>query len=279
MCHSRTGNGQDDSEEAGSDEADEDQEGTTPKKPKQAKGSQQAGMGGSPGSDSTSTPEKEKQEKQQDKWFDESKTRKAERTWDHQMQALKRDLVKLNEDMTSVLLDFRSKPSQAAEFASEMILVQKRQEWVNAVLDEDDSILSEKINSMSQMPGEDVSTDSRDVGALSRAGPCAGYEALITFSALAGKGVGFRTCTSQDDIKQKLEAALPGKKVITTLMSACRTAVNELNAARKKAQVAKEKQKEKELKEAADKKKAASAAVQGGVAGAETWAGVLVFRA
>ena len=268
MCHSRTGNGQDDSEEADSDEAGEDQEGTTPKKPKQA------GMGGSPGSDSTSTPtkEKEKQEKQQDKWFDESKTRKAERTWDHQMQALKRDLEKLNEDMTSVLLDFRSKPSQAAEFASEMILVQKRQEWVNAVLAEDDSILSEKINSMSQMPGEDVSTDSRDVGALSRAGPCAGYEALITFSALAGKGVGFRTCTSQDDIKQKLEAALPGKKVITTLMSACRTAVNELIAARKKAQAAKEKQKEKELKEAADKKKAASAAVQGGVAGAETWA-------
>ena len=80
--------------------------------------------------------------------------------------------------------------------------------------------------------------------------------------------------TSQDDIKQKLKAALPGKKVITTLMSACRTAVNELIAARKKAQAAKEKQKEKELKEAADKKKAASAAVQGGVAGAETWAGL-----
>ena len=53
--------------------------------------------------------------------------------------------------------------------------------------------------------------------------------------------------------------------MIQTLMAACKSSVNELTAAKKKAKAMAEKQKEKALKEAAaDKKRGATAACAGG---------------
>ena len=178
----------------------------------------------------------EGQSPSKEKWFDaESKTRKAERAWDTQMNVLKRDLETLSASMSSTLADFRSTPSDAQEFAAEMLLVQKRHEWVLAVLQEDESVLNEKISAQRELAeGVDSVTESRDATAIARAGPCAGYEGLMTHKALASKGAGFRTCASQDDIKKFAEKLVPGKKLVATLMSASKGSVNELVAARKK---------------------------------------------
>ena len=125
-----------------------------------------------------------------EKWFDaETKTRKAERAWDTQMNALKRDLETLSASMSSTLADFRSAPSDAQEFAAEMLLVQKRHEWVLAVLQEDDGVLNEKISAQKELAeGADSVTESRDATAIARAGPCAGYEGMGV-TGIEGRGV------------------------------------------------------------------------------------------
>ena len=200
-----------------------------------------------------------------EKWFDaETKTRKAERMWEQQMQNFRRDMDKVNTDMTAVLTEFRSKASDAAEFAAEMLLVQKRQEWLAAVLAPDDSALTSKLATPAESDADGSVTESRDPSAVARAGPCAGYEGLVTVSSLAAKATEFRGCSSKADIQKHLESMVPAKKLLVTLQQACKTAMNELLAARKNAQQNLEKQKEKELKDAsAEKKRTSNAAAAG----------------
>ena len=141
--------------------------------------------------------------------------------------------------------------------------MQKRQEWLVAALSLDDSALATKICEQEAAsrthPGDGATvTDSRDGGALARAGPCAGFENLKSLNFLESQAPKFRACSSQADIKQTMESITPSKKLIMMLASACKTAVNELAGAKKKSVQNREKQKEKELKEAADKKKKSS---------------------
>ena len=152
-------------------------------------------------------------------WSDaETKTRKAERTYVQQMKNLRTDL---NDLMTQVLTEFRSKQEAASRRPSDGATI----------------------------------TDSRDGGALARAGPCAGFENLKSLNFLESQAPKFRACSSQVDIKQTMERITPSKKLIMMLASACKTAVNVLVGAKKKSLQNKEKQKEKDLKEAADKRK------------------------
>ena len=244
--------GKDDDEDAGSSSADESGEQATPKKGASDK---ESGSGSPPG----------KPGKKEDKWFDESKARKAERCWEQQMEGLRRDMDALSKDMASTLSEFRSSPSDAQTFASEMLLVQKRGEWLAAVAEQDESSLNLKISAQVGDLESDSITESRDASAVSRAGPCAGFESLKTVAALTAEGSKFRACSSQDEIKKCVEALIPQRKVIQTLMAACKSSMNELTAAKKKAKAMAEKQKEKELKEAAaDKKRGANAAGAGG---------------
>ena len=215
----------------------------------------------SQGEEEEGQEEKNKDESEkQPAWFDaETKTRKAERTYVQQMKNLRTDLDKVNDLMTQVLTEFRSKPDDAQEFSQEMTLVQKRQEWLVAALSQDDSALNGKISEQeaaSRTPSDGATvTDSRDGGALARAGPCAGFENLKSLNFLESQAPKFRACSSQADIKQTMESITPSKKLIMMLASACKTAVNELVGAKKKSLQNKEKQKEKDLKEAADKRK------------------------
>eukprot|EP00434_Breviolum_minutum_P045093 symbB.v1.2.040356.t1/scaffold7167.1/size12942/3 len=140
---------------------------------------------------------------------------------------------KVNDLMTQVLTEFRSKPDDAQEFSQEMTLVQKRQEWLVAALSLDDSALATKISEQEAAsrthPGDGATvTDSRDGGALARAGPCAGFENLKSLNFLESQAPKFRACSSQADIKQTMESITPSKKLIMMLASACKTAVNEL---------------------------------------------------
>ena len=138
--------------------------------------------------DSESTPEKPK-----GGWFDAAaKTRKAERTFSQKVATLKGDLAKLDARMSEVVSDFQSKPDEAAQFAEEIQLVQRRQEWIQAVSNPDDDALKTKITELTgagQGAGETATqTNSKDVGALARAGPCAGFEELKTVALLGVPG-------------------------------------------------------------------------------------------
>ena len=193
------------------------------------------------------------------KWFDaESKTRKAERNYQEQMRKLRADACKLTQEMQDTLSEFRSRPADAKEFCEEMSLVARRREWLVLVTNKDEEALASKIAEISEGKGADVASnaDSRDASALARAGPCAGYEKLKTLSFLENMSSGFRECSTQDEVKKHFEETVPVKKLILVLMSSCKTAMSELTGARKKAVQAKERQREKEAKDAAEKQKA-----------------------
>ena len=131
------------------------------------------------------------------------------------------------------------------------------------MLAKDETALTSKIAACQEgCPADDVTT-SRDMTALARAGPCAGYERLVLLEALASRGVEFRACVSPDDVKTKFEELVVLKKHLAVLMASCKTAVSALVGARKKAATLKEKQKLKEIKEAAADKKRGAAAVPG----------------
>lgn len=207
--------------------------------------------------DSESTPEKSK-----GGWFDAAaKTRKAERTYSQKIAALKVDLAKLDERMSEVVADFQAKPDEAVRFAEEILLVQRRQEWIQAVSIQGDDALKQKI---SQLTGAGeahgagdaaTQTDSKDVGALARAGPCAGFEELKTIVFLESLAPSFRSCQSQDQIKKRFEEIAPHQKQIAVLVSACKTALGDLLTARKNWNTQQDKKKEKEVKEQAEKKR------------------------
>ena len=116
------------------------------------------------------------------------------------MDATRRDMERVNSDMSSLLTEFRSKAADAKEFATEMLLVQRRQEWLAATLEADDTALSSKISGQKDGHDGDSVTESRDVSALSRAGPCAGYEGLVTVGSLRSRAAEFRQCACQDAI-------------------------------------------------------------------------------
>ena len=188
----------------------------------------------------------------------ETKTRRAKRVFVQQMDAIRTDMEKLKAGMSETLAEFRAKPQDAEAFKEEMQLVQKRIEWLGAVLDTDESQLTKKIQEQLEpaktSDGGSIRTGSRDEAALARAGPCAGFENLKTLAYIQGLGSSFRACLSQQDIKSKAEEIAPHKKQVLVLASACKTAVNELSGAKKRAETTKEKQREKELKEAQQKK-------------------------
>lgn len=198
-------------------------------------------------------------EAKKEAWFDaETKTRRAERVFVQQMDAIRTDMEKLKAGMSETLAEFRAKPQDAEAFKGEMQLVQKRLDWLGAVLDTDESQLTKKIQEQLEpaktSDGGSIRTGSRDEAALARAGPCAGFENLKTLAYIQGLGSSFRACLSQQDIKSKAEEIAPHKKQVLVLASACKTAVNELSGAKKRAETTKEKQREKELKEAQQKK-------------------------
>ena len=206
------------------------------------------------------TPEKRKG------WFDvETKTRRAQRSFQQQAASLEKDMAALDKDMTAAVADFRSKPGEAQLYDQEMQLVLRRQEWLQAVLENKDEELNNMIQQLTTTPeagGTSVVTDSKDMSAVARAGPCAGFESLKVMSHLTQFAEQFRHCQSQEDIKKKFEEIAPSKKVITVLMSACKTSLNELLGARKRKQQQEAKEKEKAIKGAAKKR-----AAQGGVEG------------
>ncbi|CAE7825398.1 SHE10 [Symbiodinium sp. CCMP2456] len=205
-----------------------------------------------------------------EKWFDaESRTRKAERMWEQQMTNLRREMDKVSGDMTAVLTEFRGS-SDASKYSCEMLLVQKRQEWLDATLEPEEASLTSKVakqqDCVQAVADTESAADSRDALAVAKAGPCAGWESLVTVSSLLAKATEFRACASDNDIKKHLESLVPAKKLLSTLMQACKAATGELLSARKKDQQNLEKRKEKELKDAtAEKKRAAAVAGQGWV--------------
>ena len=147
--------------------------------------------------------------------------------------------------------------SQAYEH--EMAIVTRRLEWLSSVVTDDEARLQMLIKQTTAPPapedGQSVTAGSRDLGALSRAGPCHQYEQLTTLSSLAEIQSQFRLCTSAQEVKDTFAKAVPLKKTITLLQTACKASMSELKAARARDQAAVEAEQKREAKKKKDQEK------------------------
>ena len=146
-------------------------------------------------------------------------------------------------------------------------VVQKRIEWLVAVLKGPEKCLAELILKAQGQPGDEIETvagESRDPKALANSGPCAGYEDLTVFSTLIQHATRFRSCTSQQEIKEVAGQVAQQKKLYSVLMASCKNALKELELMLNKYDSDREKErkdeeaKKKKAEEEASKKKVAA---------------------
>ena len=190
--------------------------------------------------------------KSKQKWFDaETKCRRAERTWQSQVDALEKSLKDLKEECSKTIEDFRALGADGVQsFAEEMQILDRRMTWLQAIVDGDSQLqrLMDKQAEEEEKAKEDGRTTSQDLEALARVGPCKDYKELKSIAFLREQGSGFRACTSNDAIKELNDVCAKHKKMTGTLAGAVKAAKNDLVAAKKRQEAIKKKEEEKALK-------------------------------
>ena len=154
-------------------------------------------------------------------------------------------------------------------FADEMAVVLRRCEWLQAVSGGDEKKIEELLAQSTASGTED---GSRDGAAMSRAGPCCGYQDLKPLSTFAAKNVLFRNCGSKSELKSLQDSFNPARKLYQTLIARCKASVAELRSAKQRSVAAEEAAKKKRAKEedpaAPAKKKKGKAAARPAAAAA-----------
>ena len=135
----------------------------------------------------------------------------------------------------------------------------RRAEWLAAVKDSNSTKLSELLGQSAETADDGRSVgDSRDVGAVARAGPCAGFKDLKSLSDLRAEESNFKNCACKEDVKALNERLSGCKKLYTTLVSSCKASLTELRSAKTRTEAAAEAEKRKRARqEEADAKKMA----------------------
>ena len=136
-------------------------------------------------------------------------------------------------------------------------MVLRRQEWLQAVKDDDETKLQDLLaqalqddDATGSVAGSGPRCQSRDQASLARAGPCAGFEKLTVLRVFSDLASNFRTCSSTADLKAANEAAVAPRKLFNTLLASCKAAVAELRSSKQRAVSAAETLRKKRAKEA-----------------------------
>jgi hypothetical protein len=130
-------------------------------------------------------------------------------------------MTAIAETMSSVLAEFKSNPRDAKEFATEMLVVQRRQAWLHAVLHGPASALDALVQPL--LHPDQAASSASDAASASgsssavRAGPCAGFEGLKIIDAMEAHKFKFRSCTSVEQINEVSNSILPLKEALRRL--------------------------------------------------------------
>ena len=204
------------------------------------------------------------------KWFDaETQVRKAERAFAASLEGLEKSVQAVIQDVQALLAEVRSGQCAAEkkDFKQEIQILQRRVEWLQAVLDGDAALTKQfEDHSKSTKSGDadEAGTTSRDMSAVQRAGPCKDFESIKSLEHVR-QTTDFQKCTCKDEITKVQTEGNEMKKHINTLLTAVKAAKNDLVGARKRKDLNKKKEEEKADKaaKAAAKKKAARVAASG----------------
>ena len=236
-----------DGEEQSEDESDND-----------GAGDESESEGGEGGKSGSKPPKKEK-------WFDaETKCRKAERAWEIGCDSIENSIVGLAKDCDELKAAIASAVgSESQLFQEERRILDRRMQWLQALLDGDEALKAMLDSQAAEEASaqQDSKTTSADLSALVRAGPCRDYQNLKALETLRRFGASFRSCTSNQGIKDMNEEGAGMKKTVGTLMSAAKAAKTDLASAQKRWETNRKKEEERAKK--AEKAAAAAAAKEG----------------
>ena len=202
-----------------------------------------------------------KDKDKKEKWFDaETKCRKAERSWVASIEALEKNTKDLNTECLATLDEFRALPNTQT-YSEEMAILDRRRSWLQAVLRGDAAVstILQEQDQEEKKNSEDSMTTSQDMSALTRVGPCKDYKDLKSIECLRRFGAEYRTCNSNEAIKELNEQGGKQKKVLNTLLAAVKAAKGDLVGARKREEASQKKEAEKQAKAEKAAAKAAAA--------------------
>ena len=131
------------------------------------------------------------------------------------------------------------KKEYAEKLRSEIQLVKTRLVWLECVVSADGSadkrlasLIKDATGDVPPEEGSDgVSSTSKDLNALWRAGPCPNFEQLVMFSVLEKHQESISLATTADQLTEKSEAKKSTFTMFNTLSSSCKTSTNDLASA------------------------------------------------
>ena len=236
-------------------------------KTKAAAAKKKARAGGTPGGANNDDPGDPGVENQ--KWFDDTKTNKSERTYAKMVDLLKVQFDQTDKAMGDALSAFRASKDTNA-FCVEMSLVMKRQKWLHAIMDKDSSTLQKMIAEGSAESKDDTASESaaspakgsspasKDLSALVRAGPCPNYEQFVIFATLEKhKGTAAKSCSDAPGLSEWVNAMNEHKKLYGIFLNACKLSITDLYQAKKTQKEVADEKKRIETEAAKDKKRSA----------------------
>ena len=136
------------------------------------------------------------------KWVDDVANRKAERDWTRMSNQVNVNLTRVETQMKERLKDYQSTPTRAAKFTDELQVVQRRLKALSLVLSGTEEELAAYIKYFEDSGNGDAAssvTAPRDLRALTRAGPCEGFEHLKVIGELMEHRIAFRVCATADE--------------------------------------------------------------------------------
>jgi hypothetical protein len=187
--------------------------------------------------DETKDPSAEEPEKRPKVgWFDaDTKVNAAQRRYEKGCEkiraALSSTAAKMVETLQAVATEHKAK------LKAEIVVVTRRHSWVNAVLADDggkslrSTIESTKsVQAQAQTsPSDGASTSTQSQ--LMNAGPCAGWEDLVTMCSVEQQKHLLKSATSNEELKEKECMSDGSKKLLGILMASCKSALGDLTSA------------------------------------------------
>ena len=196
--------------------------------------------------------------------MDETKITAAERAWQQSCEKLRSSATELEADCLQKLQTFRGYADRDL-YKAEMSVLGRRLEWLSAALDSNPEkvrnlIAQQRASATQKVRGpssaaSEAQTTPDDLSAMGRAPPCAAWAAIISISELQALG-DFQGCRSQKDIRDKTDSLKKPRADLQSLVSATKSAGNDLSTAKKRADINRKKALEKAKKNEEQKKKA-----------------------
>ena len=177
--------------------------------------------------------------------MDETKITAAERAWQQSCEKLRSSATELEADCLQKLQTFRGYADRDL-YKAEMSVLGRRLEWLSAALDSNPEkvrnlIAQQRASATQKVRGPSSAasqpqTTPDDLSAMGRAPPCAAWAAIISISELQALG-DFQGCRSQKDIRDKTDSLKKPRADLQSLVSATKSAGNDLSTAKKRADI------------------------------------------